>query len=979
MQLRIPLNDLYAAPGFLDPVGDAAPMLDAARVATLYSFIPPSTTFSLTDDALLIGVPDPEKKRLVEANDLFERASKRAREGDHEKAIQQYERGLAIAVLHIDARRNLAMARMARGDTTGADAELRRLLLLVPADSWSWVILGNLNFRQNFALAERYFRRAVELSPHDPYAWNGMGAMYIEKQDYQKAVAAFESAIAANPKFPNAYLGLARALAEQGELRSAFEALERMYATSVVQDARSLPMIEHAGGFYRDLAMRLATATMEAAEAEVESLAAEVERVSGFSVQFEDGDLGVQMPDSRFRDHVIASLVFPLPMNDVVIADAGHINEVHFSEAKTIDGLDELLAKGDPAAVLSWLAHDGRGLKWKFPSIEHGKFGNRPHRASTVRYFSGPIPSYVRWRLQSTAWLPLRLGRLARPQDCVAETAGGLEDLLPVPSRPDPEKLARYDLPPVLIRDAFDRAGVIPGFSQLEPEQLYSLLLELPQREGEQKGRWARSVYRAILDHFDASDVAGSPARNRFLRTGQMWARSLNGEQYFPVNQLWHVDSEDIPSALLKDLNVVSLPKRSGSQKVAALFGVRSVERSQITRKIQDFQLVVGADRFADEIERLKPLLLLLRRTKTQSSKLFRSLRVQICISIAGEMEFQGHRSSLELCPWDWILDDETQTAYVQSDPSEPDPLRSDLMADAVGQIFAAVFRIERGDEFARLIGCKAKDRTKILRRLVGEEKLPELAEIERNYAEATAGEVHELQVPPEALQPPIFVQPPHTNTPGSAVQDAAEQPKNGPSQPPQIDPQPHAVIPGTVGIDCRVTRKQSVGPRTFSGTRRVTDWVFCEYKAVEFEEAAERFPLRVSAVTGWKAPGVDVISFATAEDRSRFVAAENKDDTQIIRLIEVKGTSSGNTRIDLRGNELAAAQRNRGRYYLYSVFDKHDDTYEMAILRDPLGDAKGVRSVIEINLELADGTEEYRITGGIHENSYRLGAISMS
>lgn len=38
MQLRIPLTDLYAAPGFLDLGGDAAPMLDAARVATIYSF-----------------------------------------------------------------------------------------------------------------------------------------------------------------------------------------------------------------------------------------------------------------------------------------------------------------------------------------------------------------------------------------------------------------------------------------------------------------------------------------------------------------------------------------------------------------------------------------------------------------------------------------------------------------------------------------------------------------------------------------------------------------------------------------------------------------------------------------------------------------------------------------------------------------------------------------------------------------------------
>lgn len=55
MQLRIPLTDLYAAPGFLDPSGDAAPMLDAARVATLYTFLPADTAFTLSE-----GVRDKE-------------------------------------------------------------------------------------------------------------------------------------------------------------------------------------------------------------------------------------------------------------------------------------------------------------------------------------------------------------------------------------------------------------------------------------------------------------------------------------------------------------------------------------------------------------------------------------------------------------------------------------------------------------------------------------------------------------------------------------------------------------------------------------------------------------------------------------------------------------------------------------------------------------------------------------------------------
>jgi Flp pilus assembly protein TadD len=183
------------------------------------------------------------------------------------------------------------------------------LLLLAPADAWAWVILGNLNFRQNFALAERYFRRAVELSPTDPYAWNGMGVMYSEKHDFPKAIAAFESALKENPKFAHAHLGLATALADSGELRRAFEVLERMFSLSVVQDTRAMATFEQAGRFYRDLAKRLAQESIEVAEAEVETLTREAERVSGFQVQFEEGNFGVQMTAStelawkHGRDH----------------------------------------------------------------------------------------------------------------------------------------------------------------------------------------------------------------------------------------------------------------------------------------------------------------------------------------------------------------------------------------------------------------------------------------------------------------------------------------------------------------------------------------------------------------------------------------------------------------------------------------------------------------------------------------------------
>ena len=82
-----------------------------------------------------------------------------------------------------------------------------------------------------------------------------------------------------------------------------------MFASSVVQDTRDMPTFEQAGRYYQELAKRLAAETIETAEAEVETLAREAERVSGFPEQFEDEDLGVQITASsemawkHGRDH----------------------------------------------------------------------------------------------------------------------------------------------------------------------------------------------------------------------------------------------------------------------------------------------------------------------------------------------------------------------------------------------------------------------------------------------------------------------------------------------------------------------------------------------------------------------------------------------------------------------------------------------------------------------------------------------------
>mgnify|MGYP001614123306 CR=1 FL=1 len=196
--------------------------------------------------------------------------------------------------------------------------------------------------------------------------------------------------------------------------------------------------------------------------------------------------------------------------------------------------------------------------------------------------------------------------------------------------------------------------------------------------------------------------------------------------------------------------------------------------------------------------------------------------------------------------------------------------------------------------------------------------------------------------------------------------------PENNGNDPLTIDPKRHEPSQPAGRIACRVAPVKPTGPRNLSQARRVTDGTFCEYKAMEFErnDAPARYPVRVGNITGWNSPGVDVLSFASEEDRGIFMGGDHRE-ALVARFIEVKGRSSEGAKIDLRDNALRAAQKYNEKYFLYRLFAKGDGTHELAILRSPLNDETGVRAFYEINLDAAKRTHEFNLVGGITENSY--------
>jgi Flp pilus assembly protein TadD len=282
-----------------------------AYVLKHYAFLPKPIIVTLEGDDVVISFPEEPDPKKKEAARLADRAVKRAKQGDYEKAIGIYKRVLELQPSFHEARRDLAMAYMEIGDVENATNHLIEVLRLDPKDAWSWVVLANLYIREKADpdTGEKFLRKALELQPNDAWALNSLAAVYQKKGQTDEAVKYFEQAIQANPDFANPYYGRAVAFAESNEPEKAVDSLTQLFARAKMQDARSQAVYDGARELFAKLQVDLARRKHSEAFKCIQDYKAEMEVLSGFPIGFEETDfedqLGatIQMAWKHGRDH----------------------------------------------------------------------------------------------------------------------------------------------------------------------------------------------------------------------------------------------------------------------------------------------------------------------------------------------------------------------------------------------------------------------------------------------------------------------------------------------------------------------------------------------------------------------------------------------------------------------------------------------------------------------------------------------------
>jgi hypothetical protein len=117
--------------------------------------------------------------------------------------------------------------------------------------------------------------------------------------------------------------------------------------------------------------------------------------------------------------------------------------------------------------------------------------------------------------------------------------------------------------------------------------------------------------------------------------------------------------------------------------------------------------------------------------------------------------------------------------------------------------------------------------------------------------------------------------------------------------------------------------------------------------------------------------PGCDILSFATPEAREAFRQGPVRDLDSVARFVEVKGRGVSGATIELKGNELAAADRYKDRYFLYRLFEAADGTFELTVLDNPLLHKEALRAAVHVVMEQAQATQRFALIGGLRKEQH--------
>jgi len=679
--------------------------------------------------------------------------------------------------------------------------------------------------------------------------------------------------------------------------------------------------------------------------------------------------------EKEFKDYVFDTINYP-----AVFVENDHYRfesreelprNCSFRHVQSLDGLDSILSSS-PSAILAWLASDVRAMTWGGIKEEHGVLKMVPLGCQNDRVYQGGLPSYIFWKVKYQPWLLSTLGESVCPAECVINDAA-VSGIFPKPATLSKEQLEQYGISNNNLKYAWVNAGVRGGVEDLDSDEIYKILLELPDIDP--TGKLAKKLYNWLIKTVDFEpDVSGNNYQ-QFCEKGFIYSLKGDEEAYRPVPEVYHVDVEGFPVELLKSLPIATLLKKRGASKVRRLFGVNVLDKQSVNERVTYHIAADCAVRASESFQQCKNYIKVYRHNhtaKSQQLNIFERLELVVCVELKSEIIFNEQVISSLLPPWTYSIQD--NRLYVSCDPLKASDASNPLLANTIGDAIASIFGIVDGTPFAQLYQCDQPSRMALLQRMLGDDLGVDIQEYLQALQEELDQTEQNEQLSLGVISSTMPITSPQKET-TKALDNKSSSVSNEPDQgvgwilPEEIGVASEEHVPKkpSVRSDLKITNpggSSSSGSSGKGGGRGAgSDGKAGEELAMLFETQQGRYPLYVGDRTGYKTISSDVLSFRSSEDRELFRSGENQTSSLIERVIEAKEKWHGGL-VELSHNEVTEAAKWRKKYFIYrfKVINANRAEYELKTLCDPLSQLEAVVSKVEISLDAASTSEQFRV-----------------
>lgn len=692
-----------------------------------------------------------------------------------------------------------------------------------------------------------------------------------------------------------------------------------------------------------------------------------------------------------FREHVVDTLPFPISVRSRTCESPAEVRQYccdyEITGLHAPDRFVTLLTKGDPVAIVAYLMSDGQmhlsNERADTATFEATVDWERKLRAD----HSVPIPNPVLFWLRETAWIPSEDGKKRRPAEIMLSSTGlrilpgvYFRHIINYKDNLIQRGGGRRAVDTVLLR-----LGAVGSLETMDSEQVYDLLLSLPNRDPQ--GKSVSSIYRTLLE--SRISIEEGPNRTEFLRCGRVWAKLRGVSQYLPIQDVRYNANVTLPRVVGSRVALLDLPIRRSAKAVDQLLNVK-----QLTSK--DVQLAVEPDGTEYDINsedanaflhRCIPYVYALRLGKKlddnfRERNLLKKASLRVCNRLVILFSVEGY------APETLVLDRDKDRIAIESQlyiVGKYDPNSAGVTSFwlSVAGLVAEVLGTDVEAEVGAILRCRSeREMREVVEALLGTEAEEKLDEAHRRFDDWVIEESKDdlISIPPDDEG--------DSQLEAATNEGEEKEAPNSPDEPTGEDDGGRGEI-DKHDADAEKKFKQTEGPEPKSRKRRrlvihpggcgsggggrgpiaTEDVTFRIIEDFERQDGTGRFVIDVSKIQGKDGLGCDLISVKSQDLKEKALTDRVICESNIERFIEVKGRSSRTGDVELTENEYNAAQKHKERYYLYRVFvdPVNPSIYEVAILQDPVH-SNATRTVTRFDLSRGSGAVWYGLEETVEE-----------